>query len=523
MRSRRHIRSELLLGAALCGCGGAAGGETTGSTGSTGSTSTAGETGGPTTGELVTDGPCAAPIEPLVRSNARLTVDAQGVLRDEHGRDVQLRGINTGGRSKWTPYVPFPISEDATLAEVQAAAEDFFAPLPAWGLDTVRLPFSWEGLEPTEGSWDEGYLDRYVTMIDVAGSLGLRVIVDFHQDVYASPYCGDGFPLWTIPGEVGPPRRDCPDWGLGYIIDADVRAAFDRFWADEAGIQGKYRKMWEKMASRVAEHPAVVGLELINEPGWGTAPNINAWKQTTLTPFHTEMIAHMRGVVGAGPLLLFNNTGVEAVGLSPTMHLRPAGEGLIYAPHMYDGGLIGGELYLGHEPEVHMASIAEFARAQGVAALIGEFGYHLASAGEGEVWLTRLMDALDAERVSGTLWEYSRNEELWNEEDLSVVDAAGTPRPILDVYVRPWLRAVAGSAPSFTWDAITGEGVARWTGDGGVSELVVPTRVFSGGISGLSLETVEGPPGACHFHDEARGELRVRVPAGAQVELRFAR
>ena len=91
------------------------------------------------------------------------------------------------------------------------------------------------------------------------------------------------------------------------------------------------------------------------------------------------------------------------------------------------------------------------------------------------------------------------------------------------MYVRPWLRAVAGSAPSFRWDAALGEGLARWTGDGGVSELVLPTRVFAGGISGLSLETVEGPPGACYFHDEARGEVRVRVPAGAQVELRFAR
>ena len=81
----------------------------------------------------------------------------------------------------------------------------------------------------------------------------------------------------------------------------------------------------------------------------------------------------------------------------------------------------------------------------------------------------------------------------------------------------------AGSAPSFTWDATVGEGVARWTGEGGVSEVVLPARMFSGGISGLSLETVEGPPGACHFHDEGRGEVRVRVPVGAQVELRFAR
>lgn len=77
-----------------------------------------------------------------------------------------------------------------------------------------------------------------------------------------------------------------------------------------------------------------------------------------------------------------------------------------------------------------------------------------------------------------------------------MVDAAGTPREILEVYVRPWLRA---------------------------TEVVVPSRIFPDGISELSLETVAGPPGACYVHDEAGGELRVRVPAGAQVELRFAR
>ena len=104
-----------------------------------------------------------------------------------------------------------------------------------------------------------------------------------------------------------------------------------------------------------------------------------------------------------------------------------------------------------------------------------------------------------------------------------MVDAAGTPREILEVYVRPWLRAVAGTEPSFHWDVALGEGVARWTGDGGVTEVVVPSRIFPDGISELSLETVAGPPGACYVHDEAGGELRVRVPAGAQVELRFAR
>lgn len=530
----RTLAPLLLVPLLLSGCGGApaapTGSSDTGSEASTADATATPTTGADTTADAssstgepapVFPGACETPISPVVRSDARLTVDAGGVLRDEHGRDVQLRGINTGGRSKWAPFVPFPVPADPSAADVAAAAPEYFARLQGWGLDTVRMPFSWEALEPSEGAYDDDYLDRYEAMVDAAWALGIRVIVDFHQDVYASPFCGDGFPLWTISGEHGPPRHDCPDWGLGYLDNDDVRGAFDRFWADEDGLQDRYLAMWEVMAGRFAEHPGVVGLELINEPGWGTAPNIDTWKLNTLTPFHTKVIAHMRGVIGEGPLLLFDNTGVEAVGFSETLHLRPEGDNLMYAPHIYDPGLISGEPYLGNQPEVHLASIAAFSRAEGMAALIGEFGYGFGAEG-GEMWLTRLLVALDSERVSATLWEYSQSEELWNEEDLSVVDGAGDERPILDVYVRPWLRAVAGTAPTFTWDAEAGAGVARWTADGGVTELVLPRRRFPDGPTSLTLSTVAGPDGACHTFDRERGEVRVQAPAGAQVELSFA-
>ena len=533
-----HARdlASLLLALTLGACGDSGGGGGTGGTGGTSgdtgaTTGTGGESStgeapttgvGSSTGEApVFPGACAAPISPVVRSDARLTVDAGGVLRDEHGRDVQMRGINTGGRSKWAPFMPFPISGDASAADVAAAAAPFFARLSGWGLDVVRMPFSWEALEPTEGDYDEAYLDRYEALVDAAWALGIRVVVDFHQDVYASPFCGDGFPLWTISGEHGPPRHDCPEWGLGYLDDPGVRESFDRFWADADGVQGKFLAMWEVMAARLAEHPGVVALELLNEPGWGTAPDIDTWKVDTLTPFHSQAIAHLRGVLGDQPLLAFDNTGIEAVGFDETLHLRPEGDGLMYAPHIYDAGLIGGEKYVGNQPEVHLASIAAFARAEGLAVLIGEFGYGLGAEG-GELWLTRLVDALDVERASATLWEYSLNEELWNEEDLSVVDVDGNERPIVDVYVRPWLRAVAGTAPSFAWDAATGAGVARWTADGGVTEIVLPPRLFKNGPGELSLATLAGPEGACHTVDLARGELRVQAPAGAQIEVSFS-
>jgi endoglycosylceramidase len=464
---------------------------------------------------------CPEPIAPVPRSSARLAVDADGALRDEHGRDVLLRGVNTGGRSKWAPFVPFPIDPEVDAAGFAAAADEFYGRLPAWGVDVVRMPFSWEALEPTEGDYDARYLDRYAAMVDAAWAHGIAVVVDFHQDVYASPFCGDGFPLWTLPGDPGPAHHDCPEWGIKYLTDDGVRAAFDRFWADEDAIQTKFFAMWQQMIERVGDHPGVLGLEILNEPGWGTAPDIADWKVEVLLPFWTAAIAELRAHAGDDLLILYDNTGLEALAFGPTTHLRPDGDNLMYAPHLYDSGLINSMPWSGAAPEPPLADIAMYARANGLAVLLGEFGYGGDATG-GPEWLTRTYDALDVHRISSTQWELSQSEELWNEEDLSMIAADGEPRPIVDVFVRPVLRAVAGTAPSFTWDPAAGEGAARWTGDGGVTELVLPARRFPDGPADVALRTLSGPEGACLTDDRALGQLRVSVPAGAEVELTFA-
>lgn len=509
------------------GCGGG-GGTGTGSSTTTSETSggtTTGTTessGGPTTGAPTTGAPglpgaCESPIEAVLSTSARLEVDAGGRLRDALGRDVQLRGVNTGGRSKWAPFVPFPIDAEAELADVEAAAEMFFARLPGWGINVVRLLFSWEALEPSPGQYDMRYLDRYAAMVEAAWGQGLRVIVDFHQDIYSSAFCGDGFPPWTLAALPDPPHV-CPDagWGLKYVTDPDVRAAFDAFWADENAVQAAFFAMWAVMIERVGDHPGVLGFEIVNEPGWGTA-DIPTWKHETLNPFHTKAVAEMRAVGGDEPLIFFNNPGFEALGIDPVEHVRPEGSNLVYAPHMYDAGLIMGMTSFGMMPEPFLDDIADYAAAEGLAVLIGEFGYGHGAVG-GEEWLDRALDHLDARRLGATLWECSQNEALWNEEDLSVLTPEGAERPALDVFVRPYLRAVAGAESAFAWDGTTA--TATWTAAEGVTEIALPTRRFAAATLAVELTTLSGPEGACFTLDQAGGELRVQAPAGARVEVR---
>ena len=110
----------------------------------------------------------------------RLHADS-GWLRDDAGRIVLLRGANVSGRSKTPPFVPF---DDPR----------WFDPLQDWGMNAIRLLVTWEGIEPERGRYDRSYLERVASLAREAGERGLAVVVDFHQDLYARAFGGDGAP-----------------------------------------------------------------------------------------------------------------------------------------------------------------------------------------------------------------------------------------------------------------------------------------------------------------------------------------
>jgi endoglycosylceramidase len=464
------------------------------------------------TGTPAEPGECEAPIPAVELPDARLTTTAQGRLLDAQGRDVAMRGLNTGGRSKFSPFLPFTVDDPADLDAVRASADEYFGRMPAWGLDAVRMPFSWEALEPTPGRYDSAYLARYEVMLDSAWAHGLRVIVDFHQDVYASPFCGDGFPPWSIPTpDPPPPTHDCPQWFVGYYTSDGVRESFDRFWSDADGLRGQYEAMWLTMVDAVGDHPAVVGFEPINEPGWGTMDDLDAFKADVLQPFFTDMAVQLRA---AAPdvLVFYGDPGADSTGTGS--HFRPDGEGLVYAPHRYDSTLLFGGAWSGIDPTPALRSAATFGADNGVPVTIGEFGYADGAEGGGE-WLGIVMDVVDERRMSATLWEYSTSTELWNSEDLSVTDADGSERAILDAYVRPWVPAVAGAGIDVRWDGQAEELDASWTAADGVTEVIVPTRRFPTGPESIELQGA----GACWTWDGERGRLRVTAPSGTAVAL----
>jgi endoglycosylceramidase len=456
-------------------------------------------------GSSTAPGVCS--ISPPVLSTTQLHTDGP-VLRDTLGRVVVLRGVDAGGRSKLSPFAPF----DFTGSGYDAALAAYLDRAATWGIDALRVPFMWAAVEPTQGTYDPAFLGRYDALVDGAFARGMSTIIDFHQDVYADVYCGDGFPDWTLPGPLPAPHDDCPNWGGEYLSSAPVQAAFDAFWASGSTVRPGFDALWDMMAARYASHPGVIGFEPMNEPGWGSA-DMATFEATTLTTFYGDMTARIHAAA-PDALIFFDGTGLDGVNVTTSVGL-PSGSGLVFAPHYYQEAALSGSSPNTDLVKLDLQRWADQGTTWGVPVLLGEFGVSNATPGI-EGYVGAHFDALDALGMSGTEWEYSVSAELWNGEDLSVVSAAGTDNAAVQAIVRPYPRAIAGSGVVFSYDATSGAMTLTYAPAAGVSEVAVPARAYP---SGYAVQVTGGCADASH-----PGELLVQAdPGAAAVEVSVTR
>jgi endoglycosylceramidase len=416
-------------------------------------------------------------------------------LRDGLGRIVLLRGVNGGGRSKFAPNMPF----DYTSATFTTALGSYMDRARTWGIDVMRVPFVWAAVEPTEGMDDADFLMRYDALLDAAWAHGIWTVVDFHQDVYAENFCGDGFPAWTIPGTPPAPAHDCPNWSFEYFQDPDVVAAFDRFWASGSTVQASFASLWGRMAARYKDKPGVLGFEVINEPSSGSA-QAAPFAATTLTTFYTRMVAALRAAAPSS-LVFVDPLGVDGLSLETGLE-RPSGDGIVFAPHFYPA--------LDQPTEVLgllEASWVPVGKSWDVPVWVGEFGQSRNT--EGVLpYLQAHFDAFDALGLGGTLWEYSVAAEEWNDETNSIVAADGSEYPVAAAVIRPFARAIAADSFTTAYDVDTRTFTLSYPpAASGVTEVSLPARVYP---DGFDLQLTGGCVDSSH-----PGELLVRADPGA--------
>lgn len=453
----------------------------------------------------------------------KLTIEGR-LFRDALGRQVLLRGVNTGGRSKTAPFLPFPFAESGhpgqeTAPPFAEAVETYTARVEAWGMNTVRLPVIWEAIEPARGSYDAVYLGRVRALIEAFGRRDIRVVVDMHQDLFARAYCGDGAPDWALATPV-PPRPEneaCEGWFIRYLNDekGEVFPAFDRFWANGDGTRDAFFAMWTEVARTLWPAGNVVGFELFNEPHPGS-DNEEHWGREVLTPFYTELAAAIRVAAPDAPVF-FDTSGTDATDQTFFVE-RPDGGGMVWAPHYYDP-----RVFLGIPINDSFSAVRPitFLEEQGerwqVPVFLGEFGAKYANPNT-PLYLRKSYDALDLFGLHSTAWEYSTDSFDWNLEGFSLVAEDGTERPAAEELVRVYPAAMAGSDVHFAFSKPARTATLTWEATpGGISEVAVPARLYPSGVS-LTARAAT----VCGTVDASKGRLLLRSEAGGAQEIRIA-
>ncbi len=191
-------------------------------------------------------------------------------IRDSHGRHRVFHGINIvhkGHRSA---------RDDGSFTERGFAGDcgpGDIADLAARGFTLIRLGVIWAALEPRPGEYDQAYLDWLATQLDLIHAAGMYALLDAHQDLYSQAF-SDGAPNWaTLTSRT---YVATGLWSDAYLESPAVHEALDAFWANApgpggVGLQDRFAAMWAHVVTRLGDHPAVLGYDILNEPAPGSA------------------------------------------------------------------------------------------------------------------------------------------------------------------------------------------------------------------------------------------------------------
>ena len=293
---------------------------------------------------------------------------------------------------------------------------------------------------------DEAYLDSFVHTVDVLTAHGLRVLVDLHQDGWGPTLGSDGFPGWmTLTHGAENTHTEFP---LYYVTNPAIQAAFDSFWANEAGpggvgLQDRVAAMFAALAGRLAGHGGLLGYDLLNEPWpgtvWQACSNDPAGcpdQDANLDSYHQKMTDAIRAqdpdtMVFGEPYVLFNfgqaPTTIEAPGDDPA-------SGLSY--HVYT-------LDPADDPAVvHFAE--QWSASTGGALAITEFG-----ATSDTATIERQVDLFDRSLTPWMWWAYNEN---IIRDTQAPPSAANTVGPVVDTLVRPHPTVIAGTPKQLAYD-----------------------------------------------------------------------
>ncbi|MEO3819096.1 cellulase family glycosylhydrolase [Plantactinospora sp. B24E8] len=325
-------------------------------------------------------------------------------LVDGTGRTVTLHGVGLGGWLNMENFITgYPGTESQQRRALYAAlgAEayrrffdrfltDFFAEsdagyLASLGLNSVRVPFNYRHFEDDDRPFElkeEGFrrLDR---VVDLCAEAGLHAILDLH----------------AVPGHQN------QNW------HSDNPTHWAHFWTHRH-FQDRVVHLWEALADRYRDNPAVAGYNPVNEPADASGEVIG--------PFYERLERAIRAVDPRHVLFLDGNR----YSTDFSMFTEPY-DNTVYTAHDYAlPGIAAGSEYPGTTRgeyfdravvERSFLRRTEFMRRTGTPIWIGEFGPVYTGEPERDAQRYQLLrDQLEIYAAHGASWA------LWTYKDIGL-------------------------------------------------------------------------------------------------------
>jgi endoglycosylceramidase len=372
-------------------------------------------------------------------------------LRDAEGRVAILRGINA--RVEGVFDVTFDDGRTA-LEPIPALTTADCTRMRELGFDLLRLPINWSAIEPTRGAYNDSYLQRVDAAIDCAGSAGLFVLVDLHQDAYSKEIGEDGAPLWAIQ----PPPTELLQGPLDDLgarrVSAQTQDAFRTFFAldDASGLQAAFSDMLTQVATRWATNPHVIGFELFNEPDTGSRE---------LDAFHARAGQAVRDAA-PGKLVFFEPPALRNFTDFIPQPSPFAISGGVYSPHIYTYVFATDQTrfntFVAADLEPSLQAARNEATQYQTPLFVGEFGVGPTDDVQHNLWMQTQAQLHDRYFASDAFWVWKEQSQAsWGLYDFDGTN--WTERPLVVGWVsRVHLARIAGTPKSLE-SSVTGDGI----------------------------------------------------------------
>jgi hypothetical protein len=297
---------------------------------------------------------------------------------DSDGIAIPLNGVDVDGLDFGTGN---PSTSPDSCGKGWSIPNTSFANVAVWGFNSVRIPISWENIEPISPTlesngtwihhWNTAYLQELDYVVNQFHNTHIAVILDFAQvDVSAAfqnapektqgGECeGWGNPTWLYPNVTSP------------TTSAQLASAMCKFFNDQSDLGVNAPAPIEAMeaaeqmlASRYSNDSTIVGIDMFNEPWFNSSCGSKTSEGNLLTSFYTKM-GEAIDSVNPNLLLIFEEPPPGLMPNAPIMTSPPAIANVMYEFHIYTSNWTTGQPYV--------EGFLKNAKSWGVPVWMGEF------------------------------------------------------------------------------------------------------------------------------------------------------